>query len=759
MSRRTLLVAGILGAALGAAHAPGALAEEGGASPALYDDAVVRDISLTFASDDWIALLGCGRGAFPGLPSPNPEDVPARLEVDGTVLEDVGVRCKGNSSLGIANSKKPLNITTDAFVDGQELWGFDIVNLNNNWSDPSQIREAMILRLIRDYAPVSRSGFARLTVQGRTIGLYTMVEQIDRQFADTWFPDDDGLVIKGDSPIRIAFNTSSLTWEGEELDAYKRNYEAKGRAADDDAAYEALRELVRALDAPESAGGLDASGFPDGVRRVLDVESALWYLAASNLLANFDSYYAGKNYYLYLGQRDPRFHLVTWDTGLGFGIFGLLGSSSRPGASTPSARVSPYAQESDAGRPLVRRLLAVPSFRADYIAHYRTLYEEAFTTAAIEALGERYQALIREAVRDEVSAQGNVSGSFTYDQFLANLRENVTRAGSRPGAMGAPGIVGFAAERRAYLATLPELGAPDVELASLRHVPERPTAADAVDVRAEFAGRDAVTDVELRYRVDGGLESPVPMRRQDGGSWRAAIPAQSPGRVVGYVVRAATGTGVGDVRFFPGATLTRPYTYTVAGVQLPEGVPGDIVMNELMADNATTIVDEAGEHDDWIELVNRGTEPVSLDGLFLSDDETDPWVYALPATTLAPGEHLLVWCDNDPEQGDLHADFRLSKDGESVHLSTREERLETITYEALAPDAARMRLPDGTGEWITCEHGTPGEANRCDAEAPTPAGSVTPTLTPTVTTTRTPEIEPSSAPGPAWSVWLPIAGG
>ena len=165
------------------------------------------------------------------------------------------------------------------------------------------------------------------------------------------------------------------------------------------------------------------------------METALWYLATSNVSANFDSYYVGKNYFMYVGDRDPRFHLIPWDLGLSFGLFGLQGGGGgRPGPGTSATRVSPFAQETDANRPLIRRLLAVPDFRADYLAHYRALMNEAFTAEWLGALGTRYQDLVRDAAQDEETAQGRISGSFTFAQFLANLQTAVTTGGG--GATG-----------------------------------------------------------------------------------------------------------------------------------------------------------------------------------------------------------------------------------------------------------------------------------------------------------------------------------
>jgi hypothetical protein len=739
----------------------------------------VRSVSLTFATDNWLGLLGCAGGGGPGGGSSSRTDVPATLEVDGVRLERVGVHCKGNSSLSISGTKKPLNITTDAFVPGQQLWGMDVINLDNGWSDPSQLRAAIALRLLREYTPAQRFSFARVTVQGQYIGLYTMSEQVNGEFDQHWYPGDDGFNVKGDSPARIAFNSSTLQFLGESVATYKQQYEVKGRAASSDDGYVRLRELTRALDAATTSGGLAPADFPEGIRQQLDIETALWYLATSNLIANFDSYYVGKNYFMYVGGRDPRFHLVPWDLGLSFGVFGLQGGGGggRPGPGTSSAQVSPFAQESDQNRPLIRRLLAVPDYRADYLAHYRALLSEAFTTEWIGAVGTRYQLLIQDAVKAEEAAQGRVAGAFTYAQFLANLQSAVGSGGGGPGGGpggSAPGILALVADRRAYLATVGDLASPEVHLESQAHEPAAPTLSDAVAVRATFSGADTIASVQLRYRVDGGFENQLAMTADNGG-WRATIPAQRAGSVVSYVLRV--GLDGGAAAFFPTATLTKPFTYTVAGVTLPRLDGGDLAINELMADNKATLADEAGEYDDWVELVNRGPAAIDLEGYYLSDKADDPWQFALPAGQLAPGGRLLVWCDNDPEQGPLHADFGLSKNGETVLLSTRTATVDSVTFSALRPDESAMRLPDATGEWFVCTKATPNQANACE-----PGGIVTPgaptatepvpsattprpaTSTPSRTPTRpAPTARPSVTPtpthtnGPKYRVFLPWA--
>lgn len=743
------------------------------ADPPLYDRAVVRDIRFTFEQTDWLAHLqanGCSRGG-PGLPGGGggtvAKDVPVTMEVDGLKLEQVGIRCKGNSSLGISGPKKPFNITTDAFVPGQDLWGFDVMNLNNNWNDPSMLRDAIGLTLLGDYTPISRFTYARVSINGSFIGLYTLVEQINGEWADHWY-GDKGLIIRGDSPVRIAFDSSTLNWKGEDLAPYKQGYEVKGQQAGQDEGYIQLRELTRALDAPVSAGGLADADLAAGIQEKLNVDLALWHIAASNLLAHFDSYYVGKNYYLFAPDRDPRFDIIVWDLGLSFGTFGLRtgGMGGPGGGGTPAAQADPFAQADAANRPLIRRLLAVPEFRADYLAHYRSLLHERFTEDWILEVGQSYQDLIRDAAQEEVAAQGKISGSFTFEQFLANLRDPISggggAGGGRPpgGGLSAPGILALVKDRRTFLLARPDMQLPDLGLERRELSPAAPKSGEAVGLKLGFSGGDAarVQAVELRYRVQGGPEARLAMTRE-GDNWTAALPGQRAGRRVTWTLR----TQLADerVRFFPSANLTQPFSYTVEGVDLPLALGGDLVLNELMAENAQTVADESGAFEDWVELYNRGTSPLSLAGLSLSDDPLDPWAFALPERSLAPGEHLVVWLDGDPQEGPLHAPFRLDRKGERLILSSRTAILDRVDFGPLDVDQSLGRRRSGADEWLTCGRPSPATANDCDGlPAPTATAGVPTTATPPATPPA-PEPSATSRPGgqPARRVYLPTLGG
>ncbi len=145
---------------------------------------------------------------------------------------------------------------------------------------------------------------------------------------------------------------------------------------------------------------------------------------------------------------------------------------------------------------------------------------------------------------------------------------------------------------------------------------------------------------------------------------------------------------------------------------IPERRTG-LYVNELMASNQTTIADEWGDYDDWIEIYNANSSPVLLEGMFLSDNPQTPDKWPLPAVEIAPGGYLLIWADGETEQGPLHADFKLDADGESVLLCDRDAVLsiDAIDFGAQSADLSYGRVPDGGADWMVLDTPTPGASN------------------------------------------------
>jgi len=102
-------------------------------------------------------------------------------------LTNVGVRLKGQASRG--DSKYPMKVKFDAFVPKQLFLGLKRMTLNNMVQDPSFIHEATAYKLYREAGvPAPRTGFAKVKVEGASMGLYLNIESVDKVFAARWYP-------------------------------------------------------------------------------------------------------------------------------------------------------------------------------------------------------------------------------------------------------------------------------------------------------------------------------------------------------------------------------------------------------------------------------------------------------------------------------------------------------------------------------------------------------------------------------------------
>ena len=162
-------------------------------------------------------------------------------------------------------------------------------------------------------------------------------------------------------------------------------------------------------------------------------------------------------------------------------------------------------------------------------------------------------------------------------------------------------------------------------------------------------------------------------------------------------------------------------TPTTSNVADPTQVP-ELYINEVMASNLETIADEAGEYDDWVEVYNPGPVDVDMGGLFMTDDMEDPGAWLVPDGVIVPAQgFLLIWADNDPEQGNTHGTFQLSGSGETVGLFALDgvTIIDTVDFPALESDTAYGRIEDGGSVWDVLP-ATPGSSNQGDAK-PCPA--------------------------------------
>lgn len=194
-----------------------------------------------------------------------------------------------------------------------------------------------------------------------------------------------------------------------------------------------------------------------------------------------------------------------------------------------------------------------------------------------------------------------------------------------------------------------------------------PKSSDAVGVTVVAYDAEGLTKVELFVDAGSGY---IAQAMYDNGlngdatagdsTYTTMISSRSGGTIVRYYAVATDNAGQTDT--WPSNAPTEYHAYTV------DYVPPALCINEILAANDSGLRDEFGDYDDWFEIRNKGVVPVNLAGMYVSDDLGVSRAFELPSVVIDPNGYLLLWADGEPEQGSLHANFKLSADGEAVGL-------------------------------------------------------------------------------------------
>ena len=129
----------------------------------------------------------------------------------------------------------------------------------------------------------------------------------------------------------------------------------------------------------------------------------------------------------------------------------------------------------------------------------------------------------------------------------------------------------------------------------------------------------------------------------------------------------------------------------------PFAIDAPLLINEIIANNEGVWVDEVGEADDFVELLNQSDAPLHLSDFNLSDARDNGT--QLPDVTLEPHQTILIWADGTPSQGTNHMPFKLSSTGEHVYLSKHLGAL--VGHVPFVALDANLSFSRRTGKWKT----------------------------------------------------------
>lgn len=584
-------------------------------------------------------------------------------------VENVGFRLRGNTSR--AAPKKSFKISFNTFDADQSWMGLKKMNLNGEHNDPSALRARLAWECLRDVGiPASRSTHVKLYINGSYRGLYSNTEHIDGEWLEKRFDHAHGNLWKCTYGANLAFVSSNP-------DAYKftpgwsdqRVYELKTNRALDD--YRSLAEFIDVLN------NSPLEELPCSLEAIFDVEAYLKAAAGEVLFGHWDNYIGNKNnYYLYERTTDGRLIYIPYDMDNTSGIqwFGEWTDQD----------IYSWTTEND--RVLYTRLLEVEAYRDRFTWYIQWWMDSYYTTDWVEARGEWLVSLMSEAVQEDTY----YPQSYGFD--AVDFENSITEAW---GSHVAHSPLDYASSRIFWAGIQSEPITTDTSPIAQCWA-EGPVFNDSLHIKcwAHELTESSGWNIEAEVERDGNLES-FPLDASGGTlhgfGWSKTIALNGAEDVFW---RALVTDATGAIQHSP-CTLTRIWnTFADSPIRI----------NEVMPINDGFVTDENGFDGDWVELINAGALPYNCNGLFLSNRRMEPWRWPLPSVTLEPGQHLLVWCNDNAEDGPLHANFTLEGDEDEVYLFTQEDEIwravDAINWTDAIGDFSLGRVTDGAPEWV-----------------------------------------------------------
>ncbi len=632
-----------------------------------YDVNAVQEIKINFYQSNWQHLLDSLK-AEPG----EPYLLVPSVEINGQLFDSVGVKYKGYSSYDPGNLKNPIHIELNHVKKGQSYLGVKDIKLSNVYADPTFTREVLSYEILRKYMDEPLANYAKVWLDGAYWGVYVNVESISKPFLRKHFHTDGDNPFVKCNPVDVDGTNghSDLVLNPDHLDSnyYFPKYQLKS-----DYGWAELLALMDTL-----------TNYPHRIPYVLDVDRALWMLAFNNVFVNLDSYTGvfAQNYYLYRDKND-RWIPIVWDLNMSFGSFNNLDGSNL--LTVPLMKqLDPLAQANNSFRPLIQNLLAEPVYKRMYLAHMRTILEENFVNQA--QYRPRILAL-QTLIKDAVLADSNKF--YSDSEFTSNIDQTVNPLDIYEQV---PGITDLMGGRYVYLMNHPEFATAPPTITNIAELQD-----GEVYVAANVQN---ATDVTLFFRYDSAdvfqsLKMVDDGQHNDGAAGDGRFGQSFPynGLVAQYYLYAEN---AGSGKFSP---QRAEHEFYVANLNPPNPNATDLVINEFLAVNQAAETDEAGQHEDWVELYNNSSAEISLNGLYLSDNTAQPdkWLFPL-GTVIAPKGFLIVWLDEDQSQGPLHANFKLGGNGEFLMLSNGAGGvIDSLSFGPQKADTTYGRYPNGTG--------------------------------------------------------------
>jgi spore coat protein CotH len=262
----------------------------------LFDPLTLQDVQIYIHPDE-LALLRrrYGTNAY----------YPADLIWRNVRVRNVVIRSRGNDTRDPL--KLGLHVDVDRYTPGQRFLGLRALSFDNLRQDPAMMRELLANALFtRMGLPAPRAAPARVYLNAEYLGVYTLLETVDRTFLSTHFGRDDGYLFE-----YVWREPLYGQYLGDDPAAYRRFFAPETHESDPDAAlYEPIRALLAA------ANPADGICRRDDLEAAVDLEQLVRLVAIEAFMAEDDGIlgrHGMNNFLLYRDAGSSRHAFIVWD--------------------------------------------------------------------------------------------------------------------------------------------------------------------------------------------------------------------------------------------------------------------------------------------------------------------------------------------------------------------------------------------------------------------------------------------------------------
>ena len=237
-------------------------------SETLFADRPPLRIEISLPDSQWDLLASGSMQQRVAKPSAK-----ATVRADGRNYREVAVQLKGFSTFEPLEGRPSLTLDFNEHIRGQKFHGLTKISLNNSAQDPSRLHERLAREVMASAGlPVPRATHAIVSLNGRELDLYVLVEGYGANFLKRNFGDASGNFYEGGALRDV---DRGLQWKS-------------GRMPEDRSD---LERLLRAVKEPDPELRWAA------LNNVLDLDRFLTLMAVETMLCHSDSYAMNRNNY------------------------------------------------------------------------------------------------------------------------------------------------------------------------------------------------------------------------------------------------------------------------------------------------------------------------------------------------------------------------------------------------------------------------------------------------------------------------------